>query len=237
MPQTNDNGDNQLSTVLLLIALGTLIYFLTKPKNTIMCKNNTNSNNQETASKPASRKSVPPKPVPPKPVAESIPNPAPVPIQDPVLMTNQVDNSNSSLLEEPVLQESFASITPDNGTSTDTGALLDEAFNPPIPQQSNESNGAVDINKQNLVEYDSKQFLPEELNEEWFDTDFSLTKYNINDDKLINTDRYVIGVNTVGQSLKNAAYDIRGTIPNPKFTISPWNNSTYEPDFNIKSLC
>ena len=76
-----------------------------------------------------------------------------------------------------------------------------------------------------------------ETNDEWFDTDFSQAKHNINDGKLINTDRYVIGVNTVGQSLKNASYDIRSTIPNPKISVSPWNNSTYEPDYNIKSLC
>ncbi len=29
----------------------------------------------------------------------------------------------------------------------------------------------------------------------------------------------------------------RGTIANPKFSVSPWNNSTYEPDYNIKPLC
>ena len=44
-------------------------------------------------------------------------------------------------------------------------------------------------------------------------------------------------INTVGQSLKNGSHDIRGTIPNPKFSVSPWNNSTYEPDYNIKPLC
>ena len=79
--------------------------------------------------------------------------------------------------------------------------------------------------------------MPKEINNKWFDTDFSQAKYNVNDDKLINTERYVIGINTVGQSLKNASYDIRGTVANPKFTVSPWNNSTYEPDFNLKPLC
>jgi hypothetical protein len=64
-----------------------------------------------------------------------------------------------------------------------------------------------------------------------------IDELNINDDKLINTERYIIGINTVGQSLKNASYDIRGTIPNPKFVVSPWGNSTYEPDFNLKPLC
>ena len=51
------------------------------------------------------------------------------------------------------------------------------------------------------------------------------------------TSGFHIGINTVGQSLKNASYDIRGTVANPKFAVSPWNNSTYEADHNIKSLC
>ena len=46
-----------------------------------------------------------------------------------------------------------------------------------------------------------------------------------------------IGVNTVGQTLRNATYDLRGTIPNPKSVVSPWMNSTIEPDTNIKSWC
>jgi hypothetical protein len=115
------------------------------------------------------------------------------------------------------------------------GADLQTAFDRPIPQNVNSS--AVDMNKNNVKKYDAKDFLPKEINNKWFDTDFSQAKFNVNDDKLINTERYVIGINTVGQSLKNASYDIRGTIPNPKFSISPWNNSTYEPDTNLKSLC
>jgi hypothetical protein len=117
----------------------------------------------------------------------------------------------------------------------ESGASLDKAFERPIPLEARPD--VVDVNKNNVKKYDAKDFLPKEINDQWFDTDFSQAKYNINDDKLINTERYVIGVNTVGQSLKNATYDIRGTIPNPKFTVSPWNNSTYEPDFNLKSLC
>lgn len=116
----------------------------------------------------------------------------------------------------------------------DTAADLDQAFTRPIPQQADCDE--VSINKNNVLNYDSKDFLPKEVNDEWFNTDFSQATHSMNDDKLINTERYVIGVNTVGQSLKNASYDIRGTVANPKFTVSPWNNSTYEPDFNIKPL-
>ena len=46
-----------------------------------------------------------------------------------------------------------------------------------------------------------------------------------------------LGIDTIGQSKKNASYDLREAPPCPKFTIGPWNNSTIEPDYNIKSLC
>lgn len=50
-------------------------------------------------------------------------------------------------------------------------------------------------------------------------------EYQIHDDKLINTEKYIIGINTVGESLKNASYDIRGTIPNPIFMICYFSTS------------
>lgn len=115
------------------------------------------------------------------------------------------------------------------------GSNLNDAFALPIPNGT--QTDTVDFKKQNVDNYNARDFLPREVNDEWFETDFSLAKYQLNDDKLINTERYIIGINTVGQSLKNASWDIRGTIPNPKVIVSPWGNSTYEPDFNLKPLC
>ena len=117
----------------------------------------------------------------------------------------------------------------------DEGAGLDEAFQKPIGKQT--SVDKVNFNKNIVNKYDATQYLPKEVNDEWFETDFQQAKYKAGSDKMINTERYIIGVNTVGQSLKNPAYDIRGTIPNPKYSVSPWNNSTYEADYNLKPLC
>ena len=41
----------------------------------------------------------------------------------------------------------------------------------------------------------------------------------------------LIGVNTVGQSLRNANLQIRSEPPNPQLYVGPWNLSTIEPDF------
>lgn len=43
---------------------------------------------------------------------------------------------------------------------------------------------------------------------------------------------YHIGVNTVGQSLKNANYQIRSDPPCPKFNVGPFINSTIDYDSN-----
>lgn len=43
-----------------------------------------------------------------------------------------------------------------------------------------------------------------------------------------------LGIDTIGNSKRFATHDLRGNIPCPKFVVSPWNNSTAEPDLNIK---
>lgn len=40
----------------------------------------------------------------------------------------------------------------------------------------------------------------------------------------------IIGINTVGQTLRNANLQIRAEPPNPKMSTGPWNNSTIDPN-------
>ena len=42
---------------------------------------------------------------------------------------------------------------------------------------------------------------------------------------------YHIGIDTVGQSLRNANLQIRSEPPNPQLNVGPWNLSTIDPDF------
>ena len=42
---------------------------------------------------------------------------------------------------------------------------------------------------------------------------------------------YHIGIDTVGQTLRNANLQIRSEPPNPQVNVGPWNLSTIEPDF------
>ena len=45
-----------------------------------------------------------------------------------------------------------------------------------------------------------------------------------------------VGVNTVGQSLRNANMQIRSEPPNPQKKVGPWMQSTIEPDLSRRAL-
>jgi hypothetical protein len=47
---------------------------------------------------------------------------------------------------------------------------------------------------------------------------------------------YHIGIDTIGQSLRNANLQIRSEPPNPQLSVGPWNQSTISPDFLRPSL-
>lgn len=223
--------DNQLSTVLLLVALGFLIYFLSKPKT------ESEGFTEETATTTTSESSMPTMPMVPTMPSLNIASNLVADVKPEVLsqILAEAESPKTPTAETEIRGNQMDVFQYEPNDLQESGASIDAAFERPIPPEARPD--VVDINKNNVKKYNAKDFLPKEINDQWFDTDFSQAKFNLNDDKLINTDRYVIGVNTVGQSLKNASYDIRGTIPNPKFTVSPWNNSTYEADYNIKPLC
>ena len=255
-------SSNNLCTVLLLLALGYLIYYLMKTHKKVSSevkpekskeKFTDDSGNYE---KPGSLKYVKNSNLNnglehTEYLADSqINNSASVNSDDemPITKTNINPNVVNSITGGPVnksgdfkaFDDDYTPFTNLNGKIDNYGnsvgwSDLNSAFSGPLA----DTNNTLDLVKMNHAEmknYNSDDFLPKEVINGAFD-DYSQAKYAIDNDNLINTDRYVVGINTVGQSLKNGSHDIRGTIPNPKFSVSPWNNSTYEPDYNIKPLC
>jgi hypothetical protein len=114
-----------------------------------------------------------------------------------------------------------------------------------IAQAGQGFNLGVDSKDPNLQKYFSQappqktpiisdDLLPKK-SENWFETPSVGSK--IDDANLLADALFKLGVDTIGNTKKNPSYDIRGTIANPKFPISPWNNSSYEPDNNLRSLC
>ena len=80
--------------------------------------------------------------------------------------------------------------------------------------------------------FNSGSLLPAQQTD-WFEVHNNV---NVKNSHLINVYRPV-GANTVAGSLRNASWDFRGDIANPKYVVSPWMQSTISPDHNIKGLC
>ena len=80
--------------------------------------------------------------------------------------------------------------------------------------------------------FNSGSLLPAQQTD-WFEVHNNV---NVKNSHLINVYRPV-GANTVSGSLRNASWDFRGDIANPKYVVSPWMQSTISPDHNIKGLC
>jgi len=90
-------------------------------------------------------------------------------------------------------------------------------------------------NVSELPKMDNKELQPKNKRDDWFSDlwlDITWEDANLLSDAIMKQ-----GINTIGSSLKNPTYDIRGNIPNPKFAVSPWGNSWIEPDMNLKSWC
>ncbi len=213
--------DMKLSTILLLAVVAFLIYCLMKPSEGFANAESEAESKQEAGAEAE--------------VEAGVEADSEAEISADVVNQVLAESEAKMGVPKPVVAEGSVVDYQPNDEDMGAGASLDSAFDKPVPEGV--KTDVVDLNRNNVKNYNAKDYLPKEVNDDWFNTDFSQAKYKMNDDKLINTERYVVGVNTVGQSLKNASYDIRGAINVPKYSVSPWNNSTTEPDYNIKPLC
>jgi hypothetical protein len=74
---------------------------------------------------------------------------------------------------------------------------------------------------------DPSELLPKDMNSEWANVNpASNDLKNVN---MLNPTQ-LIGINTVGSSLRNANYDLRSEPANPRVNVGPWNQSTIDTD-------
>jgi len=88
------------------------------------------------------------------------------------------------------------------------------------------------IKKEKLT---SKDLLPNDAQNLIWSKINPSSQANIEDQNFL-TAGYHIGVNTIGQSLRNANLQLRSEIPNPQVAVSPWLISTIEPDVRSTTL-
>ena len=123
------------------------------------------------------------------------------------------------------------------------------------PQQSENINGSFGIDKDEVYkQIESNQdsnnnlpnecypkdilspseLLPKDTNSVWAQSVPS-GQGSLGDQNFLNAGFHV-GMNTVGQTLRNPNYQLRSEPANPQVKVSPWMQSTIEPDSNRKAM-
>ena len=247
MDQSTTNKDN-FSTILIIAGVSLAIFYLLRsPKH----QSNFTNTTKTAPNKVVNNKNI--QNVQRKPVRENLAN-----INDPSLLLSSNPGNDLPMQQEPAsyppsaLPSSVASSAELNKqfpTGTFKPLLLTPsgAVNPASQDTSNAGVGTdytlgVDQNLANpsgRTMQTATDLRPQEMNSGWFNSPYDRdSQLKIENGNLLAsaTGQAKIGIDTIGQSLKNASYDIRGSVPIVKFDIGPFNNSTIEYDYNVKSL-
>ena len=90
-----------------------------------------------------------------------------------------------------------------------------------------DNSGLVPNNRPNEKNYDPSQLLPTDVNSDW-----KLNPAGNADFQNVNLLKagHLIGIDTIGSTLRNPNLQIRCEPPNPTTQVSPWQQSTIEPD-------
>lgn len=127
-------------------------------------------------------------------------------------------HSNEEHNSEPEMKEHFAS----NGNKMDY-LSMDKNFE----EERNDTN----FPKQQLS---ADELLPSDNSSLWAQVN-PAGEGSLKDRNFLQSG-YHIGINTVGQTLRNANQQLRSEPPNPQVKVSPWLQSTIEPDVGRKPL-
>lgn len=105
-----------------------------------------------------------------------------------------------------------------------------EEFTPSLEEEDDEPN-EFNYNKDILT---TKDLLPNDATSKWAQLNPAVGG-DVSDQNFL-TSGYHIGINTVGQSLRNANLQLRNEPINPQKAVSPWGISTIEPDVRSRGL-
>lgn len=114
------------------------------------------------------------------------------------------------------------------------GRNVAEGFDNPSPSPMPFTSAEKPANCYPKNQLAPQELLPNDPNSKWAQVN-PMGAGDISGKNFLNAGA-LIGVNTVGSSLRNASWDIRSEPPNPQVVVSPWLNSTIEPDLLRRPL-
>jgi hypothetical protein len=100
-----------------------------------------------------------------------------------------------------------------------------------LPQMPDLQNAEINASVSNGAVAAPSELLPADQNSQWA----ALNPVSMNGGNIMSGDLlqagYHIGLDTIGQTMKNANLQLRSDPIIPKVDVGPWNQSTYEPDY------
>ena len=154
-------------------------------------------------------------------------NTVPAPVENEVVVNEVVEGFQGSSGSVPDAGEASGNGEPEGGEEP-TGVAGNEV-----------SEGSVDETEENRNEclprsvLNAEELLPSSYSSNNWDT--PANPGGIDGPNFLNPE-HLVGINTVGQSLRNANRQLRSEPPNPQVKVSPWLQTTIEPDTNRKPL-
>lgn len=153
--------------------------------------------------------------------------------------------------EEDVMEQKEPVLTSENVLTDDNTDSMDKLApqaSEPIgtneifkPVNNGDDNNPVGLEGNQLPKdcYPKDQLTPSELlpgdpNTKWAQVNPS-GQGDLKDQNFLNAGHH-LGVNTVGQSLRNSNLQLRSEPPNPQVKVSPWMQTTIEPDTNRRPM-
>ena len=146
-------------------------------------------------------------------------------------LTEEFSSHNDSHLHDAPLEDTSAEISLDPDEDIVDGGILADDIEPFGDETRSNQLPKDCFPKDQLT---PSELLPGNGNSQWSKVNPS-AQGELGDQNFLDAG-YHTGVNTVGQTLRNANYQIRSEPPNPQMKVSPWLQSTIEPDTNRKPL-
>ena len=142
---------------------------------------------------------------------------------------------------EPSVNEDNESVQPDNVSEAGSNNTVESNVAPSEPDSDNFAEFGNDNSVPKLPEscfpkdiLNSSELLPKDSDNAWAEN-VPAGQGELSEQNFLNAG-YHVGVNTVGQSLRNANRQLRSDPPCPQVKVSPWLQSTIEPDLNRRPL-
>ena len=146
-------------------------------------------------------------------------------------------NSNTSVGSNDIATRNIESISSGSGAGVQPASYTSSVYKE-IEQKPNEEpevlptqTAGTCVNKDRLT---SADLLPIDANSKWAELNPQCSG-DVQDQNYLTAGHH-IGINTVGQSLRNANLQLRYEPPNPQIPVSPWQISTIEPDQRVNGL-